>query len=190
MKKIKFKTITNYNGRNGWSKCSGIEVMESASGETALIHPITSKGNISTAAMIEIPIPHLKEVIDQLSSFLPKETDFTPHPYIKEALEKGIRAIDLDDHFGNDIDARHDAESEAVGIMYGALEKLSEYPTVKGKFVQEITVIDPDTKGKVELEVWKDPISSGMLAIDTSFLDQVEDTIKNPFNPGYLIAPE
>jgi hypothetical protein len=38
------------------------------------------------------------------------------------------------------------------------------------KFVMEITVKDPDTKGKVQLEVYKHE-NGGMFAIDGSFLE-------------------
>jgi hypothetical protein len=56
------------------------------------------------------------------------------------------------------------------------------------KFVKEITVIDPDSKGKVELSVYKHE-NGGMFAMDSSFLDQVVRTddydrpiISDPFN--------
>jgi hypothetical protein len=43
------------------------------------------------------------------------------------------------------------------------------------KLVKEITVIDPDSKGEVELSVYKHE-NGGMFAIDSSFLDQVVNT--------------
>lgn len=43
------------------------------------------------------------------------------------------------------------------------------------KLVEEITVIDPDTKGEVQLSVYKHE-GDGMFAIDSSFLDQVVNT--------------
>jgi hypothetical protein len=56
------------------------------------------------------------------------------------------------------------------------------------KFVKEITVIDPDSKGEVELTVYKHE-NGGMFAMDSSFLDQVVRTddydrpiISDPFN--------
>lgn len=52
------------------------------------------------------------------------------------------------------------------------------------RFVTTVTVPDPDTGAPVELEVWKDPASGGLLAVDASFLDQVADRIPNPFNPS------
>lgn len=42
----------------------------------------------------------------------------------------------------------------------------------RAKFVKEIDVIDPDTKGHVRLAVYKHA-NGGMLAIDSSFIDQV-----------------
>lgn len=57
------------------------------------------------------------------------------------------------------------------------------------KFVNVITVIDPDTKGEVELEVYKHQ-NGGMFAMDSSYLDQCtdEDTlpvIPDPFGDQY-----
>jgi len=56
------------------------------------------------------------------------------------------------------------------------------------KFVKEITVIDPDSKGEVQLSVYKHE-NGGMFAIDSSYLDQVVRTddfdrpiISDPFN--------
>jgi hypothetical protein len=53
------------------------------------------------------------------------------------------------------------------------------------KFVKEITVIDPDSKGEVELSVYKHE-NGGMFAMDSSFLDQCTDedsypVIRDPF---------
>jgi len=45
----------------------------------------------------------------------------------------------------------------------------------KAYFVKEITVIDPDSKGEVELSVYKHE-NGGMFAMDSSFLDQVART--------------
>jgi hypothetical protein len=42
----------------------------------------------------------------------------------------------------------------------------------RAKFVREIIVVDPDTKGKVHLELYKHE-NDGMFAIDSSYLDQV-----------------
>jgi len=45
----------------------------------------------------------------------------------------------------------------------------------KAYFVTEISVIDPDSKGQVELSVYKHE-NGGMFAVDSSFLDQVVNT--------------
>ena len=49
----------------------------------------------------------------------------------------------------------------------------------KAKFVEEIVVIDPDTGGLVELDVFKHE-NGGMFAIDASFLDQGYEDDENP----------
>jgi hypothetical protein len=45
----------------------------------------------------------------------------------------------------------------------------------KAYFVKEIMVTDPDSKGEVELSVYKHE-NGGMFAVDSSFLDQVVRT--------------
>jgi hypothetical protein len=43
------------------------------------------------------------------------------------------------------------------------------------KFIKEITVIDPDSKGEVEVEIYKHE-NGGIFGIDSSFLDQCVNT--------------
>jgi hypothetical protein len=52
------------------------------------------------------------------------------------------------------------------------------------KFVKEITVVDPDTKGEVQLAIYKHE-GGGMFAIDSSFLDQcaTSDDFHEPIIP-------
>ncbi len=55
-------------------------------------------------------------------------------------------------------------------------------------FITEIIITDPDSGGNVSLEVWKDSQSGGIFAIDSSYLEQVNNTIPNVFgNNGELI---
>ena len=49
---------------------------------------------------------------------------------------------------------------------------------MNAKFVNEITVIDPDTKGEVSLSVFKHK-NGGMFAIDSSYIEQVLDDDEN-----------
>jgi hypothetical protein len=62
------------------------------------------------------------------------------------------------------------------------------------KSVTGFTVIDPDTKGEVEISVFKDMSSGGMFAIDTSWLlefdDDVEIRVPSPFNDEELLLVE
>lgn len=52
----------------------------------------------------------------------------------------------------------------------------------KAKLVKEITVVDPDTKGEVQLTVYKHE-NGGLFAIDSSYLDQNFDDDKYPVIP-------
>lgn len=54
---------------------------------------------------------------------------------------------------------------------------------IEAIFIQEIKVIDPETKGEVEVEIWKDPVSGGIFGLDASFLEQItEQVIPSPFD--------
>ena len=60
------------------------------------------------------------------------------------------------------------------------------------KFVQEITVIDPDTNSPVEMSVFKHNDSGGMFAIDSSFISQCFDEysdvmLPDPFNENQTV---
>jgi len=55
------------------------------------------------------------------------------------------------------------------------------------KFVKEITVIDPDSKGEVELTVYKHE-GGGIFAMDSSFLDQCFDEDNYPVIPDPFSA--
>ena len=53
----------------------------------------------------------------------------------------------------------------------------------KHEFVKFIEVTDPDTGTEVELEVYKDPESWAMFAIDSTFLEQVRQIDTFPVQP-------
>ena len=55
------------------------------------------------------------------------------------------------------------------------------------RFITEVTVTDPDSKGEVGMSVFKHDQGQGMFAIDSSFLDQCfeddeDPIIDDPFN--------
>jgi hypothetical protein len=58
--------------------------------------------------------------------------------------------------------------------------------SIKGKLVHHHTVIDPDTGGKVTICVIKLE-TGGMIGIDASFLEQVEEPVYSPFDKNVEI---
>ena len=56
------------------------------------------------------------------------------------------------------------------------------------KFVKEISVTDPDTKGEVKLEVYK-ANNGGMFAIDSSFLEQFDEVDEFENKGIYILNP-
>jgi len=64
--------------------------------------------------------------------------------------------------------------------------------TTTATFVQQITVIDPETNAPVQLSVYKHDSSNGMFAIDSSFIEQnFEDdetpTVADPFTNNAIV---
>jgi hypothetical protein len=58
-------------------------------------------------------------------------------------------------------------------------------------YVAKITVIDPDTKLPVEMEIRKIVDSDAMIGIDMSFLEKWNgDDIRNPYSDDYLNITE
>lgn len=54
----------------------------------------------------------------------------------------------------------------------------------------DVTVADPETGASIEMEVFKDPLSGGMVAVDASYLDQASESFNSPFGYYALRAPE
>lgn len=62
------------------------------------------------------------------------------------------------------------------------------HPTVP---VATVTVIDPDTKAPVEVEIRKDKVTGAMVGLDGSWLEQHDDNPCDPYNPGAtLLIPD
>lgn len=57
------------------------------------------------------------------------------------------------------------------------------------KYVGEITVQDPDSKLPVELTIYKDELSGGMFGVDSSWIDQCDESVlPSLFNEGYYVT--
>jgi len=58
------------------------------------------------------------------------------------------------------------------------------------RFITEITVTDPDSKGDVGLSVFKHDQGGGMFAIDSSYLDQCFEDDEDPVIPDPFMDDE
>lgn len=59
---------------------------------------------------------------------------------------------------------------------------------VEGVFIKKVLVIDPDSKGEVEVEIWKDPVTGGIFGIDASFLEHTDRKfIVSPFGKNVTL---
>ena len=59
------------------------------------------------------------------------------------------------------------------------------------QFVKEVTVTDPDSKGEVELSVFKHE-NGGMFALDSSYIvqeldDEIDPAIPDPLQPNGIV---
>ncbi len=68
MKTIKFNRQTDYRGRNGWGKQTGIEVRKTMLSNTIVINPTNTMG-ATDACVIEIPRESLQAVVNALTHF-------------------------------------------------------------------------------------------------------------------------
>jgi len=50
------------------------------------------------------------------------------------------------------------------------------------KFVQEFTLADPDTGEAIRMEVYKDPTSNALFAIDASYREQNAGPVRSPYH--------
>ena len=73
MKTIKFNKTTHFTGRNGYFKCSGVELetLNRGIGQSVIISPVTSKG-VCGRCDIEIPRESIPALIKELESFIEK----------------------------------------------------------------------------------------------------------------------
>lgn len=55
--------------------------------------------------------------------------------------------------------------------------------SIKGKFVQTIITIDPDSKSEVSITIYKLD-TGGMIGIDESFLVNTDDPVYSPYDSG------
>jgi hypothetical protein len=77
--------------------------------------------------------------------------------------------------------------AEAMVAKKRSLEH-AQHAVVRAIYCKEVEVKDPDTKAPVHLSVYKDPSTGGMLAIDSSFIEQVEAVIPNPLQPSVTLV--
>ena len=67
----------------------------------------------------------------------------------------------------------------------------------KAKYLETVTVVDPDTGGDVHIDIFKDSQSNGIFGIDASYLEQVPEEgeailMQSPFedNTSLLLVDE
>jgi len=66
---VTWKRSTNFTGRNGYSKCSGLDMLPLDHNDSVMLSPLTSRGAVGRCN-IEIPMESLPEVIAKLQSFV------------------------------------------------------------------------------------------------------------------------
>jgi hypothetical protein len=72
IKQITWDRLTNFTGRNGFFKCSGIELFELGHSKELMLTPLTSRGNIANCNII-IPVEAIPQLIEELKKFIWEE---------------------------------------------------------------------------------------------------------------------
>lgn len=60
---------------------------------------------------------------------------------------------------------------------------------IKGKLVQTVNVIDPDTQGEVAVAIYKLE-TGGMVGVDESFLANTDEPVYSPYDNGVQLNLE
>lgn len=85
---IKFNNQTNYMGRNGFSKCSGIEILGIKNHLTdemyLMLSPITSKGKVTDSCNIRI---HENDLLSTIKGLIESSNEET-RKALKEFINK------------------------------------------------------------------------------------------------------
>lgn len=58
---------------------------------------------------------------------------------------------------------------------------------VRCVYQKDAEFTDPDTKGIVTLEIWKDPESGALVGIDESYLASVQEQVFSPYNKNTIL---
>ena len=75
-------------------------------------------------------------------------------------------------------------DSEIKDVLEARIRELeTRLVSNSAEFVSEIMVKDPDSKGRVELAVFKHNETGGMFAVDSSYLEQCFDDDTDPCIP-------
>lgn len=63
---VEYTELSNFEGRNGFFKCSGLKIIRISSDTEIYIYPTTSKGRTGRG-MIGVPIADIDKVIEALT---------------------------------------------------------------------------------------------------------------------------
>jgi hypothetical protein len=66
---VTWKRTTNFTGRNGYFKCSGVELMPLAHNSSVMVSALTGRGDVARCD-IEIPMEAIPEVIAKLQALV------------------------------------------------------------------------------------------------------------------------
>jgi hypothetical protein len=61
--------LTNFTGRNGWFRCSGLDIQPLEHNQSVMIAPLTSQSMVGRCD-IEIPLEALPEVVAKLQALI------------------------------------------------------------------------------------------------------------------------
>lgn len=122
--------------------------------------------------------------------------------FVREILEQGVvHKVDPDNINRGVVLYDPDKWSELVEAVNASNDEFDEMEgddeeesmtEGEAKYITDVTVIDPDSNLEVTLAVFKDQVSSGIFAIDASFLesDTLDErgAISSPFDENVILV--
>jgi hypothetical protein len=67
--KVTWKRMTNFTGRNGYFKCSGVELLPLAHNRSVMVSALTGRGDVARCD-IEIPVEAIPALIGKLQALI------------------------------------------------------------------------------------------------------------------------
>jgi hypothetical protein len=171
VKIIEFSKMTEFEGRNGVGKCSGVELMQLQGEDIFHLSALTSKG-VPARGDVEIPIADIPELIKVLNELTGKENFFEKMDWPLLRLQKQV-ILNMDDCTAVLINGKAISEREVLDGVINLIDAIQDYAVDVLK-VPEETVFDETKETKPELT------KDDLVFIFQALQDKIQDIKESP----------